>query len=79
MKKDGVKLWVDDLGILLEEVFIPFMMKRDYWEEFKQFGTWESWNCFEDQCVMMANVVKLFELLNSCSDDVLEVLNGEME
>lgn len=75
--KNEIEQMVIDMGIILEEEIIPHMLQRNYWEEFKKFGTWESWNCFEDQVKRMNSIILLYELISDCDIGELEkVLNG---
>ena len=64
MKEKDLKLMVRDMGVLLEEEIIPHMMKREYWSEMSGFGTWEAFECMEDQVSMLNSVVELFVFLS---------------
>lgn len=62
---------INDMGIMLEEVILPHMMQRNYWDEFKMFGTWGAWECTEDQIRRMNNLVKLYEILSEIDKEEL--------
>ncbi len=78
--KRDLNQMIVDMGIMLEEELIPHMLQRDYWKEFSKFGTWDAWECFEDQVRRMNNMVELYELLNECDvDELAKLICGEQK
>lgn len=61
-----------DLGILLDDFVIPYMLQRDYWGELNGLGSWEAMDCMDRQVKMMMNVIRLYRLLTEI--DVVKLI-----
>ena len=70
--KKEINEMIIDLGILLDDFVIPYMLQRDYWDEMNGLSSWEAMDCMDRQVKMMMNVIRLYRLLSEI--DVMKLM-----
>lgn len=70
---------ISKLKVLLldeQQGVIQNTLKKDFYEEYKDFDTMTAWECFVDEINRIDAVIDLHDILAECDDEDLEVLLG---
>lgn len=69
MKQDVLDKGCSDLRIVLEEGLIQDAMEKNYWEEFKEFGIVEGFECMVDEVNRIYRLINFHDELTGIRSD----------
>ena len=70
------------LGVLITDEnhgLITTTMKRNHYEEYKQFDTITAWECYTDEINRIQSIIELHDLLTDCTEKQLKTLLPKKE
>ena len=72
---------MNDLRIILLDERTGLLvntLKKDFFEEYKEFDIMTSWECFVEYVNMINNIVDLHDILINHSEEIQEMLDKDM-